>query len=201
MEFMDVILNRRSIRAFRPDPIPDDVMEQILEAGRLTPSSMNWQNWRFGVVTDPALKRNLADACGGQEWIGTAPAVLALCAKLIEDLKDRPPDDGWVNAMHLRFGKPLIDYLNAFPDRRAMDIYGDCCDVLLAGHQMLLAAHNFGLRGCWISYMDIARASSLLKLPDDYACLFVIPIGYSAAEPDPIERKSMDEVVFTNTFG
>jgi len=201
MEMMDVIRVRRSIREYRPDPIPDDHLAQILEAGRLAPSTMNWQAWHFGVVTDPELKRELAAASGGQAWIAGAPVIIALCSRLTDDMKDLAADAPWLLASHLRYGKDLIDYLNSYPDRRAMRIFSDTCDVFLAGQQMALAAQDLGLRSCWIGYLDIDRASRLLKLPDDVACTYLLPIGYPAVDPEPIERKSLDEVVFRNTYG
>jgi len=60
MSLVDVILSRRSVRRYRPDPVPGDVLERILEAGRLAPSADNVQPWHFVVVTDPELKRGLS---------------------------------------------------------------------------------------------------------------------------------------------
>ena len=200
MEFMDVIRARRSVRRYRPDPIPDEILEQILEAGRLAPSGMNAQNWHFGVVTNDDLKRKLIEAAGGQEWIATAPVVLAMCAILADDLKDKLDDDDALKVNHFRFGKPLIDYLNAYPVRRAMRVFSDSSDVLIAGQQMALAAENLGLRSCWIGYLDIARAGELLELPDNIACTFLLPLGYPDETPEPIERKRRDQVVFHNTW-
>ncbi|UCD74093.1 MAG: nitroreductase family protein [Phycisphaerales bacterium] len=200
MEFMDVIRKRRSVRRFKPDPIPEDVLEQILEAGRIAPSGMHLQNWYFGLITNDDLKRRMIDIAGGQDWIATAPVVLAICAILVGDLKDAAEDDKNLLGNRFRYGEGLIDYLNACPDRKAMRVFSDCNDVLIAGQQMLLAAENFGLRGCWIAYLDIARAGDLLELPDDIACTFLLPIGYPDEEPEPIERKRRDEVVFHNTW-
>ena len=52
---LDIIKARRSVRRFRPEPIPDDLIEKILEAGRWAPSGLNNQAWRFAVVTDKAI--------------------------------------------------------------------------------------------------------------------------------------------------
>ena len=52
---LDMIKTRRSVRRFRPEPIPDDLIEKILEAGRWAPSGLNNQAWRFAVVTDKAI--------------------------------------------------------------------------------------------------------------------------------------------------
>ncbi len=200
MDCMDVIRTRRSIRQYRPDAIPDDILSQILEAGRLAPSTMHWQPWYFGVVRDPELKQELTLAAGNQEWIVTAPIVMAMCVPLVRDLKTLPEDDPWIACNNLRFGSDLVDHLNAFSDRRAMMKYADTADIFIAGQQMVLAAESFGISSCWIGYLNIDRASRLLKLPDDIACLYLLPMGYPAVDPDPIERKSIDEVVFYDTW-
>lgn len=54
MDILDSIKTRRSVRKFKPDQIPDDLLEKILEAGRWAPSGLNNQAWRFAVVTDKA---------------------------------------------------------------------------------------------------------------------------------------------------
>jgi nitroreductase len=78
MEFMDVISERRSIRKYRPDPVPEGDIEYILEAARLAPSWANSQCWKFIVVTDPEIKEELAKA--GNSWIAAAPVVITICA-------------------------------------------------------------------------------------------------------------------------
>lgn len=78
MEFMEVVRRRRSIRKFRPDPVPQAKVDQMLEAARLAPSWANGQCWTFLVVTDPKVKHALAEA--GNEWIADAPAIIIACA-------------------------------------------------------------------------------------------------------------------------
>lgn len=75
MDFMEVIKKRRSIRRYRPDPIPDEVLNQILEAARLAPSGGHRQPWHFIVVKDPETKRKLGIA----EWVSEAPIVVVGC--------------------------------------------------------------------------------------------------------------------------
>ena len=78
MEFMDVISRRRSIRKYKPDPVPKEDIEYILEAARLAPSWANSQCWKFIVVTDPEVKEELASA--GNDWIAQAPVIIVACA-------------------------------------------------------------------------------------------------------------------------
>ena len=78
MDFMDVIKKRRSIRKYKSDPVPEQDIEYILEAARLSPSWANSQCWKFVVVNDPEVKAELAKA--GNGWIANAPVVIAACA-------------------------------------------------------------------------------------------------------------------------
>ena len=78
MEFMEVVRRRRSVRRFRPDPVPQAKIDHVLEAARLAPSWANGQCWTFVVVTDTKVKQALAEA--GNDWIAAAPAVIVACA-------------------------------------------------------------------------------------------------------------------------
>ena len=76
METVQAILERRSIRKYEKDPIPDDHLKQILEACRQAPSAANRQPWHFVVIGDPAEKLRVAEACDGQTWMADAAYVL-----------------------------------------------------------------------------------------------------------------------------
>lgn len=78
MELMELVRRRRSVRKYRPEPVPQAMLDQMLEAARLAPSWANGQCWTFVVVTDAKVKNELAQA--GNEWIGRAPAIIASCA-------------------------------------------------------------------------------------------------------------------------
>jgi len=80
MEFMDVIRKRRSIRKYKPDPVPDEEIRYILEAARLAPSWANTQCWHFVVVTDPAVKERIGQAGNGNKWMAKAPVLIVVCA-------------------------------------------------------------------------------------------------------------------------
>ena len=72
---MEVIKTRRSIRRYKPDPVPDEVLNQVLEAARLAPSAGHRQPWHFIVVKDPETKRKLGIA----SWASEAPVVIVGC--------------------------------------------------------------------------------------------------------------------------
>ncbi|RLF04792.1 MAG: nitroreductase, partial [Thermoprotei archaeon] len=76
MEVLEVIRKRRSIRAYKPEPIKEEDLRKILEAARLAPSARNLQPWYFIVVRDPELKRRLAEAAAGQMFIADASVII-----------------------------------------------------------------------------------------------------------------------------
>jgi len=79
MEFYDAIRTRRSIRAYKPDPIEPDKLDRILEAGRLAPSACNLQPWAFVLITDPANRKEFKSVYK-QPWLYEAPVILVICA-------------------------------------------------------------------------------------------------------------------------
>jgi len=79
MSLLDLILNRRSIRRYEDKDIPEEVLQQILEAGRLAPSAANRQPIRFVVVTDHDILKNLCDNLITR-FVKTAPVAIAGCA-------------------------------------------------------------------------------------------------------------------------
>ena len=72
---------RRSVRAYRPEAVPERDLMTILECGRQAPSAANRQPWRFVVATDADLKREVAHACSNQMWMADAGAIIALVAR------------------------------------------------------------------------------------------------------------------------
>ena len=79
MDVYEAIETRQSIRRYRPDPVPDEVLNRVLDAMRLAPSAGNLQPWRFIVVTDAAVIEQLAQATDRQQWIAHAPVIIAAC--------------------------------------------------------------------------------------------------------------------------
>ncbi len=80
---MEVVKKRRSIRRYRQDPVPEKLIEQVLEAARLAPSGGNRQPWHFVVVRDAETKRRL----GLASWAAEAPVVIVVCTE-----RDTPTD-------------------------------------------------------------------------------------------------------------
>ncbi|MCJ7656452.1 MAG: nitroreductase family protein [Candidatus Atribacteria bacterium] len=77
---LEIIRKRQSVRSYQDKEIPEDVLRQVLEAGRLAPSASNKQHRKFIVVKDEDLRKKLVPACKNQKFIGEAPVVIVGCA-------------------------------------------------------------------------------------------------------------------------
>ncbi|MFH2037293.1 MAG: nitroreductase family protein [Candidatus Zixiibacteriota bacterium] len=77
MEFYDILVKRRSIRAYKNKPIPEDTLLKILEAARLAQSATNRQPWRFIIIQDETNRKKVAELCTGNNWAADASVILA----------------------------------------------------------------------------------------------------------------------------
>lgn len=79
MDAIRCLRTRRSVRAYRPDPVPDAVVESTVDCGRLAPTAMNVQPWTFVAVRDAATRTRLAEAVGHSTFLAQAPVCVAVC--------------------------------------------------------------------------------------------------------------------------
>jgi nitroreductase len=86
MNVFEAIRTRRSVRRYKTDPVEENKLQRILEAGRLSPSAVNKQPWHFIVVRDPSVRESLR-ASYGQSWFVNAPLIIVVCAN---------PSNAWV---------------------------------------------------------------------------------------------------------
>jgi nitroreductase len=78
VEFREVIRARRSIRGYKPDPVPTEALERILEAARLAPTASNRQPFQLIVVTDPSTRQRFKEVYE-RDWFCTAPVIIVGC--------------------------------------------------------------------------------------------------------------------------
>ena len=149
VEQLELILGRRSIRRYRPDPVPGEVLEQLLTAAIWAPSAHNRQPWRFVIITGRPMKEKLARAMGEK-----------LRADLTADGAPREVIEKGVNRSFNRISAApaLILVVLTMAD---MDTYPDesrqqnewlmaVQSTAMAGQNLLLAAHSLGLGACWM---------------------------------------------------
>ncbi|MBP1466035.1 nitroreductase family protein [Candidatus Chloroploca sp. M-50] len=196
MEWLTLIRGRRSVRAFRPDPLTREQIELLLEAARWAPSPHGRQPWRFVVLTTPEAKLRLADAMGA-EWR----------RQLSLDGQDAATIDLRFRKSHERItGAPVVIVpclyladLDVYPDAERQDAEHIMAIQSLgcAVQNLLLAAYAQGFDGGWMCAPLFCQATvrAALGLADDLAPHALIPLGYPARDPVRRPRRSLDELV------
>jgi len=198
MEVFEAIEKRRSIRKYKDDPIPEDLMNRLLEAARLAPSSSNTQSWKFKVITDLETRKKLKGLALGQKFVEEAPAVIACCVdfnafgergkevlKLVLSGAVRPSVSQIMQTV--RRGK------GAGSDTERVVVNG-VINVSIATEHIALAATDLGLGTCWIRAFDADGVEELLALPDGVRVLCLMSVGYPANEPPPRPRVPLEEI-------
>jgi nitroreductase len=170
MEFSTLIQQRYSVRAYKPDPIEPDKLQQVLEAARLAPTAANKQPFRIIVMQTKGREAELLRIYN-KDWFVQAPLVICACAVMSE---------AWVRKYDLKN-------------------YADV-DVTIAVDHLILAAHNLGLGTCWIAAFDPAAAREILKLPGGVEPVIFTPLGYPADELRPKKRRDLSELVRYETW-
>ncbi len=165
MEFYDVLKARRSIRGFKPDPIPETVLARVLEAVRIAPSACNLQPWKFLLVQSPAQQELVGSCYPRGTWLRQAPLIIVA-------LGNR--NQAW---------------------KRLDGTSAHVIDVSIAMEHLVLAATAEGLGTCWICAFDQALLHQKLGLAPEWDVVAMTPVGYPAAEPRPFVRKEPADII------
>ncbi|MFC2169641.1 nitroreductase family protein [Acidobacteriota bacterium] len=171
MSVLEAVRGRKSVRRYKPDPIPEDVLFRILEAVRLSPSGKNLQPWKFILVRDTDLKKKLADASLRQHFMAEAPIIVVACGF---------PDDCYAH---------MGRYMKSWP-----------VDVSIAVEHLILQAQEEGLGTCWIGAFEEEAVKPILNIPKNVKVLALTPLGYPNEEPRPRRRKNLEEIVSYDKF-
>jgi nitroreductase len=179
MDLMDAIRGRRSIRKYKPDPVPEEVLKTILEAVRWSPSWANTQCWEVVVVRDPNMKSELANTLTktnpSLSSMTEAPLVIVLCGK---------------------------KGVSGFKKGEAATVKGDWLmfDSGIAMQTLCLTAHSLGLGTVVVGLFDHKKAEEILGVPQDREVVAITPLGYPAAEGVAPKRKEVSEFVFYERY-
>jgi nitroreductase len=180
VDTLEAIKTRRSIRRYKPDPVEDGKLAQVMEAARWSPSWANTQTWRFIIVKTDVIKQELAGALSmnnpATNAIKTAPIVIVICSELKKA---------------------------GFYRGEASTVRGDwfMFDAGVAMENLALAAHALGLGTVIIGAFDQSKVEAALGVPEGFAVVAMTPLGYPDGEARVTPRKELADMVFNEKFG
>lgn len=201
MNVSTAIEKRRAVKAFDPDHrLSETEIDQLLSLAQLSPTAFNIQNWRFVLVRDPELRKQVRAVAWGQAQVTDASLLVVLAA----DLKawDKEPARYWKHAP-----QPVQDYLVPAigqyyreRDQAQRDEAMRSCG--LAAMTLMLAAQEMGYDSCPMDGFDFDAVGKLVNLPEDHVISMFVVIGKGIGKPSPRGGQlPMAEVVVQNRFG
>ncbi len=186
MEVFDAIKGRRSCRSFLPDPIPENDLEKVLDAGNWAPSPLNGQPWEFLVITGKEVKEKIlgeAERCrqwavekSGWKWLGkyqlnflqTSPVMIAV------------------------IGDPEKTGVDMFQEEGRVAYQHACAAAI---QNMHLAAHALGYSTLWFTLFDKKAMRGILDVARERTPLALICLGKPGTDMPVIPRKELKEKV------
>ncbi|MBN1921506.1 MAG: nitroreductase family protein [Anaerolineae bacterium] len=188
MNTLEAIRARRSIRRFKPDPLPEDVLTELLTAATLAPSGKNEQPWRFVVVREDKRPELLAVMRAGLAARKAEGVPLGSSEWTARVMEQAPITILVFNA----------DDENPFEHKDFSDVFGNMVDVQSIGaaiQNLLLAAQELGIGSLWICDIFYAYGELCAWLNERHQLIAAISLGYADEAPLPRSRKAVDEVV------
>jgi len=211
MQLVEAMSTLRAVRKLRADPVPDDVLERVMQAACWAPTGGNTQPWKVVVVTDPTLKTGLKDIYH--------PLWQRFRVGYLERTEQMEEGQAEAQRRIVRAGDHLADHLHEAPailmfcaNPAAMAITDAKLDrismvgggsVYPAVQNAMLACVEEGL-GCTLTTLHCLREAdvkALLDIPESWATVGMVPIGYPVGRGHgPITRKGPDVMAARDKF-
>ncbi|MCK5715196.1 MAG: nitroreductase family protein [Nitrosomonadaceae bacterium] len=200
MNVSTAIKSRRAIKAFDPSHrISKDETEQLMSLALLSPTSFNIQNWRFLIVCDPELRRQIRAVAWDQAQVTDASLLIVLTADLKSWAKE--PARYWRNAPQpvQEFILPAIEqFYNGHEQVQRDEAMRSCGIVAMA---LMLAAQEMGYASCPMVGFDFDKVGKLINLPVDHVVAMFVTIGKGVKDAWARDgRIAMNEAVITDRF-
>lgn len=206
MDVAEAIQKRRSIRRFKPDPVPDDLVQQLLESARLAPSGSNTQPWRFIVIKNAETRQKLQAASYNQRHVGQAPLIVACCAdiKAFGEFPERIEELITAGALPEKTREVFVPSLkkggmNADIKWHLQIAATGNTDIAI--EHMVLQAVELGLGTCWVRWFDDNKVKEILEIPKNIEIIALLPVGYPAEAPPQRPRFDLGKIVCYEKYG
>ena len=165
MNFNELMTARYSVRAYKNDPVPEEMLRQVLEAARSAPTAGNRQPFRIVVIRTSGRQEELGRIYG-REWFTQAPLIIGICAVT---------EEAWV--------------------RKIDDTCYSDVDAAIVFDHLILAATDLGLGTCWVGAFDPVAAREVLGIPTGVEPIAFTPLGYATDVPKPKQRKDTENLI------
>lgn len=206
-DFLTLVKTRRSIRRFKPEPVPNELIEKMIDAARWAPSGFNSQLWEFVVIKSQGLREEIGAAIGGalQEIFKNAPPPGAP-----RDTGRKKIVMGWQEApvFILVFGDTRVRACSPIPpvktdDEKWKSVFQ--ASLACAYQYAALAATSLGLGSQWVSAVGIpsveAKIKTILGIPDPLKIFDMLALGYPDMEPPPKAVRPLEEIIHYDACG
>ena len=184
MEIFEAIHKHRSIRKYKPDPVPDELLTEIFEAGIRASSSGNMQVYSIIVTRDQALREQLSEAHFDQPMVLDAPVHVTFCADFNRMKK-------WLEASDAPFN---FDNFMSFMIA--------AIDATLVSQNVALAAEARGLGFCYMGTIlaNCHKFGEILNLPPGVVPVVGFSLGYPDEDPEPRDRLPLEGILHQETY-
>ncbi len=208
-DLQTAIKQRRAARSFRPEPIPDALLEKIFTLALYSPSGYNLQPWRFIAVRDPENRQKLQNCAFNQGQIGQAPIVLICCGDREAGNSDNIEaviklgkehnniTEEYAEALRTMIppffeNRPSFENLEAWTNRHTM----------LAVAHLMIVAKGFGVDSCPMEGFIQAQVKEAFNIPENLDICCLLPLGF-ADKPDKQYggRFGINQVFFDESYG
>ena len=182
MDFMDISKMRITVRSFDPQPVEKEKIDKILEAGRWSPTAVDFQPQRILVLNKPEQFAKIREFC-----------TFGFSQKY-RDIDEASAVHGDDTHNVYYYGAPLVflvcyDKTVCWTHPESGESSG-LVDAAIVQTHMMLEAASLGLGTVWISYFDKNKARALLDIPETYEITSMLYVGYPAADFKPNKKLS-----------
>jgi len=210
-DLLNLVKKRRSIRRFKPDPIPDEYIDKIIDVARWAPSGFNMQPWEFLVIKKPELKRNIVDLISDirpltrnmeqarEQWMGKPWRMTGLTEKNM-DYTTAPVYILLLGDPRTNVGLPM--FIRHDENSRQMIYYSSLANAF---NYMHLAATTLGIGTQWVSITHTGYVQSMIKqllgIPAELEVFDMIALGYPEIKPRPKLMRNREEMIHYDDCG
>lgn len=209
LNLKDAMEQRRAVRAFRPDSIPEVILKEILRLGVRAPSGYNLQPWRFIVLREQESKEKLKARAFDQRQIAEAPIVLICCgdrragqSENVESVIQMGRDLGAINDANADYMRQAIPQLFEFhPCYENIEAWTNR-HTMLAVAQLMIAAKSFGVDSCPMEGFIATQVKEAFNIPAEVDVCCLLCLGY-ATEPYKQYggRFDIEQVCYGESYG